>query len=308
LYALIAVSLVAISVLAVYSFHNQPNSNNTPKAAIIDQLSSLEEFTNTTFVTTATNILTAAGYQVTYYAGSDVNVDFYQNLPTDGYQILIFRVHSALRLSYTGNLTAPLDFFTSEPYSPQAHVQMQELGQLDRVMYNETSTTQYWGISPTFVMGAMEGNFHNATIILEGCNGLDGQARSETMLQALIYKGAKVVIGWNASVSESHTDIATEDLLNRLLLENETVKEAVNMTNQGIGLDPAYSNKLLYYLSKGPPFYCGVDVGNYTIPHDSSTSATTDTNANNALSLTRQSFLAIPLLSSVKEFLVLAVP
>jgi hypothetical protein len=246
-------------------------------------------------------MLTAAGYQVTYYKGSDVNVDFFQTLPTDGYKILIFRVHSALRLSSSGtSLGPPLDFFTSELYSEATHVEEQELHQLDIVMYNQTSKTQYFGISPSFVSGAMEGSFQNATIILEGCNGLDGQGRSETMLQALVNKGARVIIGWNASVSVNHTDIAVDDLLHDLLVENETVKEAVSTTNSEIAPDPANNNELLYYPSQSTLFHCGVDVGNYTVPHYSK-SAATETGANYALSSTDESVLATFLPLSVKE-------
>jgi hypothetical protein len=262
------------------------------------------EFTNATFVKTVTNMLTAAGYQVTYYKGSDVNVDFYQELPTDGYKILIFRVHSALRLdNKTDTLTQPLDFFTSELYSNVAYGTWQYEHLLDIVMYNQTNSPRYFGINPSFVPNAMEGNFQNATIILEGCNGLDGQGRSETMLQALVNRGAKVIIGWNASVSVNHTDTATLDLLNHLLVGNETVGEAVNATNNEIGSDPAYPtlpNKLLYYPSTG--LGCGTnDVGNCTIPQGYSKSPATETSANYTLSLENNSVLAVPLLLSVKE-------
>ena len=290
-----------VLLLGVYSFIGQPSGNNEPKAAIIDQLSSMEEFTNATFVKTATSMLTAAGYQVTYYEGSDVNVDFYQTLPTDGYKILIFRVHSALRLNSTiEDLTQPLDFFTSEPYSLETHVLMQELNQLDIVMYNQNSTTRYFGINPNFVMDAMEGSFQGATIILEGCNGLDGQGRSETMLQALVYRGAKAIIGWNASVSVNHTDTATLDLLNHLLVDNDTVGEAINATNCEIGSDPAYNNQLLYYPSRG--LGCGTNnVGNYTIPQGYLKSTAAETSANYAFSSTNEGVLTTPLLLAVKE-------
>ena len=304
LFAIIATTLVAVSILAVYSFSGQPSSSSEPKAAIIDQLSSMEEFTNATFITTATNILRAAGYQVTYYKGSDVNVDFYQTLPTDGYKILIFRVHSALRLgnSTTEDLTAPLDFFTSERYNYGSYVQMQEFDELDIVMYNQTSAIKYFGINPNFVMNAMEGNFQGATIILEGCNGLDGLGRSETMLQALVYRGAKVIIGWNASVSMEHTDTATLDLLNQLLVDNQTVGEAINATANQIGPDPAYSNHLLYYPSRA--LGCGNNtVGDYKI-QSVLNSAPTGASYEDSLSLTNEGVFVVPLLLSANELYV----
>ena len=297
LFGIVAATLVVLSLLAVYSFH-APATDIGFKAAIIDQLSSLQEYTNATFVQTATNILTAAGYQVTYYKGSDVNVDFFQTLPTDGYKILIFRVHSALRLenSTTGTLGAPLDFFTSEPYSTATHVEEQEslADLLDIVMYNQTSTTRYFGIAPNFVNLAMEGSFQNATIILEGCNGLDGQGRSETMLQALVERGAKVVMGWNASVSVDHKDVATLALLNNLLVKNGTVKEAINATNNEVGPDPAYNNQLAYYPGAGAG-YGFKDVGGYRISRGSSTSATAEVTDSYALPLANASVITTSL-------------
>jgi hypothetical protein len=302
LYAIIAASLVVVSILAVYSFGGQPSSGSSePKAAIIDQLSSTEEFTNATFVNTATDILTAAGYQVTYYKGSDINVDFYQTLPTHGYRILIFRVHSALRLanSTTGVLTAPLDFFTSEGYSVETHVEMQELNQLDIVMYNQTSAIRYFGINPNFVFDGMEGNFQGATIILEGCNGLDGLGRSETMLQALVYRGAKAIIGWNASVSMDHADTATLDFLNQLLVDNQTVGEAINATANEIGPDLAYNNHLLYYPSRA--LGCGNNtVGDYKI-QSVLNSTPTGAGYEGSLSLTDEGVLVVPLFLSANE-------
>jgi hypothetical protein len=297
LFGIAVASLIVVSLLAVYSFHNQPN--NGFKATIIDQLSSMTEFTNATFVKAANNTLNTAGYQVTYYKGSDVNVEFYRRLPQNGYRILVFRVHSALRLNDT-KLIAPLDFFTSEPYS-DAYMTDQKLGRLDKVTYNVTSDYWYFGIPPKFVTGDMSlwGDFQNATVILMGCNGLDGQLRSQSMLQALVYIGAKVVIGWNASVSMPHTDIATERLLYHLLVENKTVRVAVNETNHEIGPDtPPYKNELLYYPSKSSPFYTAADVGNYTIAHGSSKSAATKV-VDYILPSSNEGVLAMPLLLSV---------
>jgi len=101
-------------------------------------------------------------------------------------------------------------------------------------------------------------------------------------------------------VSVNHTDTAVENLLDHLLLENQTVKEAVNATNNEVGQDLAYNNQLLYYPSTG--LGCGPnDVGNYTIPHASSNSAAKETNSNHALSSSYEGVIATPLLLSIKE-------
>jgi hypothetical protein len=296
--------VVVVSLLAVYSF-NQPNSAHVGfSAAVIDQLSSMQGFTNGTFVRAANDTLITAGYQVTYYKGSDVTVGFYRALPTMGYKILVFRVHSALRLNSSGTgVGPPLDFFTSELYSNTTYAAYQIDNWLDIAVYNGTGNkNEYFGILDGFVTGAMVGSFQNATIILMGCNGLDthGQGYSEAMLRALVDRGAKVIIGWNASVSVSHTDVATEDLLGHLLVENETVKDAITATNNEVGPDPsAYKNKLLYYPSKSAPFNCTIDVGNYTIPHGSPKSATTQTTNDYIPSSANAPVLAAPFLLSI---------
>jgi len=303
LYGIAVAALIAVSLMAVYSFYNQPNSEF--KATIIDQLSSMEGFINATFVKAANNTLNTAGYPVIYHKGSDVTVDFYRSLPKNGYKILIFRVHSALRLD-NNKLIAPLDFFTSERYSNTTHVADQIANRLDIVMYN-SSGNKYFGIRPSFVTDAMWGDFQNATVILMGCNGLDGQLRSQSMLQALVGMGAKVVIGWNATVSEPHTDNATERLLYHLLVENKTVSVAVNETNNEIGPETLTENgakvvnELLYYPSKASPFYTTADVGNYTIPHGPSKSAATKIGGDYILPFSNEGVLALSLLLSVTE-------
>jgi len=262
LYTIVALTLIVVSSLAVYAFFNQ--SQNQFKAAIVDQLSSRQEFENMTFVKTANETLTAAGYTVTYYKGSDVTVDFYRTLPSHGYKILILRVHSALRQS-NGELTAPLSFFTSEPYSVDKYQydQMQP-NRLDIAMYHEGGE-QYFGILYGFVAHSMQGRFQDTVIIMMGCNGLDRYARSQTMVQTLIGKGAKVYIGWDEAINVQHTDSATARLLHNLLVENRTIKDAVNKTMQEVGPDPYFESKLKYYPSKDF-FFSTVDIGNYTIP------------------------------------------
>ena len=256
------VSLIAVSLLAVYSFYNQPN--NEFKAAIVDQLSLTWQ--NATFSGAINNTLKSAGYSLTYHKGSEATVDFYRDLPAYGYKIILLRVHSALRQN-DSELIAPLDLFTSEPYSNKTHLdeQIPPRDWLDIVMY-AGDKNQYFGITNRFVYNAMRGSFQDTVVIMMGCNGLDGEGRSRDLVEALVYKGAKVVIGWNITVSAYHTDIATEKLLYHLLTENKTIKNAVDATNEEVGGQE--NTELIYYPSKIYPFlHSGVDVSNYTIPH-----------------------------------------
>jgi hypothetical protein len=76
-----------------------------------------------------------------------------------------------------------------------------------------------------------------------GCEGLN----NTRMAEAFIEKGAKVYIGWTSSVSASYTDQATAHLLQHLIAEKQTIKQAIDNTMKEVGLDLAYSSTLGYY-------------------------------------------------------------
>jgi hypothetical protein len=76
-----------------------------------------------------------------------------------------------------------------------------------------------------------------------GCDSL----RYTDMAQAFIEKGAKAYIGWNGSVSASHTDIATTRLLQHIITQKQTIKQAIENTMKEVGIDPTYKSQLTYY-------------------------------------------------------------
>jgi len=86
---------------------------------------------------------------------------------------------------------------------------------------------------------------------------MDCEGLSNTwMAQAFVEKGAKVYIGWDKGIFFSHADAATIDLLQYLLLEKQTINQAVENTMKEVGADPAENSLLAYY----PP-----EVGDQTI-------------------------------------------
>ena len=98
-YGSIAFSVVLLCFFMYFSLHQPDQTNRSNinqgfpyKAAIVDHLSLTAP--NQTFIQTATNTLKQAGYRVDYYSGEKVNVEFYRNLPTHGYGLIILRVHS----------------------------------------------------------------------------------------------------------------------------------------------------------------------------------------------------------------------
>lgn len=243
--------IVALSVYFTYSFLN-PSQNQTSnqsselKAAMVDHLSLT--FPNQTFIQTATSTLKKAGYTVDYYPGEKVNVEFYRNLPTHGYKIIILRVHSsAAALEGKEYVEAPVSLFTSELYSGTNHVYEQLTDQLAIASCTPMPEPPYYfAITPKFVTSSTNGKFQNTLIIMMGCEGLN----NTKMAEAFIEKGAKAYISWKGSVSASHTDQAAIHLLQHYLTEKQTIKQAVENTMKEVGTDPAYKSLLTYYPSR----------------------------------------------------------
>jgi hypothetical protein len=211
------------------------NPNPLLKAAIVDHLSLT--MPNETFREEAAAILVNANYTVDYFSGEKVTVEFYRNLPAYGYDPIILRVHSAIREG-----TNLLALFTSEPYSKTRYVQEQLTDRVGIVAFYSSGPT-YFGISKEFILSSMRGNFQNTTIIMMGCNGL----KYTQIADAFIQKGAKVYIGWNESVSASHTDAASTRLLKHLVTEKQTIQDAIENTMNEVGPDPINKSFLQYY-------------------------------------------------------------
>jgi len=239
-YVTIAIAIV-IAVFFAYSlFHSSnPTSDGqiySNKAALVDQLSISERTSNETFRQECLSILGACGFDVTYYPGEDVTVDFFRTLPTRDYSLIVFRVHAAVIKDTTW-----VGMFTSELYNESKYTDWLRSNHLAFAKIFEGNET-YFGITPLFVQyidGKMIGRFKNTTIIMMGCDGL----KYTTMAEAFRSRGAKVYISWNGTVSVSHTDQSTILLLQNLLDKKETIKTAV----EGISPDPKFEGKLDYY-------------------------------------------------------------
>lgn len=230
--AAILIAIISVSIFLINSILNQPTASSPwePKAAIVDQLSLT--FPNQTFKETATTILEQAGYTVDYYPNENVTVEFYRNLPTHGYKIIILRVHS----TYKGTL------FTSDLYSTTRYVTEQFYDQISNVAVEE-GAPMYFGIPAAFITSVMNGNFNQTTIIAMGCSSL----KETSMAEAFIAKGAKTYIGWNDLVLSSHTDTATAQLLHHLITQKQTTQQAITKTMQQVGRDPTHNSTLTAY-------------------------------------------------------------
>ena len=208
-------------------------------AAIVDQLSLTVP--NPDFVASATGLLQQAGYLVDYYEGEQVTVDFYRDLPTLDYDLVILRVHvgeTRRTDSKTGEITWPeyVSIFTGEPSA--GPYKYPRLGVGEGTTY--TDGPSLYAITAGFVEWTMRGEFDDTVIVMMGCDGL-GTTRTA---RAFLDRGARSFVGWSDDVSASHTDAATEYLLERLLTQGLDVEEAVAQTAAEIGPDPWYGGEL----------------------------------------------------------------
>jgi hypothetical protein len=238
---LIALGIAGIVVFVRIYVTGQPSSNNVGglKAVIVDQLSSVQE--NETFVTNVTKELEDYGFEVDLYQGDNVTVDFYRQLATHGYKLIIFRAHSGLLAEneVTQDRTV---LFTNEEYS-RLKYNLEQLN--DRLVMARVGEgyPMVFGIPPKFIEESMEGKFDDAVVIMMGCSGLF----ERDLAQAFVDKGASAYVAWNGSVELYYVDEATPYLVRQLCSGNMTVKEAVRSTMDIIGPDPEHKSGLEYY-------------------------------------------------------------
>lgn len=237
---IVIVTIVLVSGFFIYTTFFVSQTPQTLKAAIVDQLSI--KYTNQTFIQTSTTILESAGFAVDYYEGDEVTVEFYRNLPTYDYDVIILRVHSVTHDPEIANYTG---LFTSEPWNEIKYNYEKATDQIlgaAFIPYQEGDPV-YFAISSRFVGLSMKGRLNNTTIVMMGCDSLT----HTDLAEAFIEKGAKICIGWNDLVSITHTDHATTQLLKYLIIEKQTIKQAVTNTNEEVGPDPESGGILLYH-------------------------------------------------------------
>ncbi|HUF53801.1 MAG TPA: hypothetical protein VMR52_08515 [Dehalococcoidia bacterium] len=238
----VMVVAVALTVVLTSGADNDSGSPPTGKTAIIvDQLSLTVP--NPDFISEARATLTEAGYFVDYVPGEKVTVDLYRRLPDRGYDIILLRVHAGITTEVdaeTGEKTGTeyVSLFTGEPYD-ETKYSSEQLNRLGAARYTEDSDPLF-GIGPAFVEDAMEGDFDDALVVMMGCDGL----RSQRTAEAFLDRGASAFVSWSQPISGPHTDMATELLLQRLLIEGKPVEQAVAETAAEVGPDPVYEGEL----------------------------------------------------------------
>jgi hypothetical protein len=252
LYGIMLVTLVLVALLVAYYLFLHPRTEGWT-AAIVDQLTVVDSLFNQTFNNTCTSLLTESGYIAKYYPGRDVTVDFYEELPSKGERIVVLRAHSAVREE-----TVYVDLFTSEVYDiskvygPYADLVANK--HISRAVFNLPPYEKYFAVGPTFVSSVMKGSFVDSLIVLMGCSSLN----QTSMAEALVSRGAKVVVGWTGNVTVGDTDSRTLALLDLLLAKSNTIQGAVQKVNQDF---PINNTRLVFYPE---------EAGSYVVPQGKS--------------------------------------
>ena len=246
--AVVAGAGLALTLVAVAAFFVLAPSDGgppgPPRAVIVDQL----ELTapNPGFAEQARELLEAAGYEVDYVPGAEVTVDYYRELPSKGYEIVLLRAHAAGRELADDDYGDDVSLFTSERVSTNKYLREQRERLVKGVGFSREQMERgelYYGIPSSFVRESMEGEFDGATVVLMGCDVL----RAQNMAEAFVDRGAGAVVGWDAPVSASHTDLGTLSMLRYLLVDELPVQEAAAAAMAEVGPDPYFDSVFLSY-------------------------------------------------------------
>ena len=206
------------------------------KAAIIDGLS--EDLPNPDLINAMSKILKSAGYEVTVFNGSRVNVELFKNLPEMGFKLIIMRLHG-------GRIRQPIGLFIgsgifAEPFSEGKYEYEYYSGYfLKGVAY--IGGKEYFVITPAYVSDKFEGRFPDSAIIILSCYSMWDQV----LASSLIKRGASIVVGIDKKADISYLDRVGLELVKQIS-QGASIEEAVSKTMEKIGPDPVTGAKLLY--------------------------------------------------------------
>ena len=209
------------------------------RAAIIDQVEL--SHSNQEFINLASAMLETADYQVDVYSRGEVTIEFYRNLATHGYHLIVFRTHSS-----DVDPTGEIGLFTSELYAEDQWVVAQLRGRLAHgCTIPDADGPDYFAIVAAFVREEMRGRFDDTLLIIGGCETLG----SPELAEAFLDRGASAVIGWDETVDLAHNDKAILRLLLAIVGEEMSLEEAVRRTMIDVGPDPVYRSWLVAYIN-----------------------------------------------------------
>lgn len=233
--------IVAVILFVTRLSGPQPHADAELKAALIDQLS--PTFANEEFRSAVGSGIDLLNLSLDVYEGDEVDVELYRSLGEHPYGLLVIRSHSGiLELEGAENLRIT-SLFTNEPYSGTRHVAEQLVERVLIVRPIEEDPDLTFGVAPDFFRHSMRGALPKTIVVVAGCSIL-GQT---DLAEALVSRGASVVISWDRSVALQHADEATAQFLHYLIAGEMTIENAVDAAMEESGPDPEFGAVLKYY-------------------------------------------------------------
>lgn len=214
-----------------------------PRAAIVDQLYLLSP--NPAFIEKMVNILEAYGFSVDVWQGERVTVDFYREMASYGYRLIVLRAHGGIMLRVSEREVAVQEqtfLFTGETYQAGKHPGQQLTDRVQKALMTPDYPLVF-AVNPKFIKEEIKGGFDNTLIINMGCSS----AYIDDLARAFVEKGVSAYLGWSATVTLEYDDDATVMLLEKLVTEELTVVEAIKQTMAVARRDPYYQARLSYY-------------------------------------------------------------
>lgn len=209
------------------------SQSSVKRVALVDGLSSL--YPHPQFVSGIRRIMNETGYSFDYFSEGAATLDFFFNLPSQGYSIIILRVEG---VNIRVGDASPVAFATSDQYGSQ-RVSDQVRNDLGVI---EANGRTYFAMTPKAISQLMCGRFSGTTVLVMACNSLS----DSSLAQAFIEKGAKSFIGWNGSITIVHDDrvfTAVAGLLTLGVQASSAVRYASNL----FGPDPIWGGTLSSY-------------------------------------------------------------
>jgi len=218
------------------------------RAVIIDQLH--DSFPNTNFQQKTEEYLKQADYQVDLFTTQDITVDFYKKLPSMNYKFIVIRTHS-LESVRSDNATF---LFTGEKYdinkyqieqlSDQIHKGSPLFLDQDELINNPEALDdhRFFTVGSKLVDELMIGKFPDSIIFIGGCESV----RNKDLATSLIYRGASDVVGWDRTVTAFENDMVMLKLLEKVLINNERIDDAIISINEEFTSQLKHSSQLHY--------------------------------------------------------------
>ena len=238
----LAAIIFIIGLVSYFVFHGLSQNTETEKetivrkAAIIDGLS--EDLPNPSLINEMSKILKSAGYEVTVFNGSRVNVELFKNLPKMDFKLIIMRLHG-------GKIRQPIGLFIgseifAEPFSEGKYEYEYYSGYLLKsVAY--IGGKEYFVITPAYVSEKFRGRFPGSATTILSCYSMWDQM----LASSFIKRGASIVVGIDKKADIGYLDKVGLELVKQIS-QGVSVEEAVSRTMDKIGPDPVSGAKLLY--------------------------------------------------------------